>query len=223
MIEFEALERVMARRYSCRAFRPDPVPRSEIEAVLHLAQKIPSWCNAQPWQVIVTGRDETKRLRAALGEEVAQGGFAPDIAFPSAYEGVYRERRRDCGWQLYEAVGVAKGDRDGSARQMGENFRFFGAPHVALITTPKALGAYGTLDCGAFVTAFTLAAAARGIDTIPQAALAGYAPFFRARYGIASDRDFVCGISFGYGDAEHPANGFRTTRAPVGDVLDWRE
>ena len=79
------------------------------------------------------------------------------------------------------------------------------------------------VDCGAFVTAFTLAAAARGIDTIPQAALAAYAPFFRERYDIDADRNLICGISFGYGDAHHPANGFRTTRAAPELVIDWRD
>lgn len=223
MDDFAALERVMDRRYSCRAFRAVPVPRAEIEAALRIAQRIPSWCNAQPWQVIVTGAEETEALRAALGAEIAAAEFAPDIAFPAAYEGVYRDRRRVCGWQLYEAVGVERGDRAGSARQMAENFRFFGAPHLAIVTTPRALGTYGALDCGAFVTAFTLAAAARGIDTIPQAALAGHASFFRARYGIAADRDMVCGISIGYGDGAHQANGFRTGRAGLAEVLDWRD
>lgn len=222
MTDAEALDRVLTRRYSCRAFRPDPVPRDQIEAVVAMAQKIPSWCNAQPWEVIVTGAEETGRLRRALQDEIKTAQFAPDIAFPAAYDGVYQERRRNCGWQLYHAVGIEKGDRDGSARQMRENFSFFGAPHVALITTPRALGTYGVLDCGAFVTAFALCAAAHGLDTIPQAALAGYAPFFRDRYDIDATRDFLCGISIGYGDDSHPANGFRTERASVDEVIDWR-
>ena len=222
MDEFDALNRIMERRYSCRAFHPDPVPRAEIEAVVRTAQKVPSWCNSQPWQVIITDTDETDQLRDAMQAALSTPS-APDIQFPSAYEGVYKDRRRECGWQLYEAVGVAKGDREGSARQMAENFRFFGAPHLALITTPAALGTYGAIDCGAFVTAFTLAAAAREIDTIPQAALAAYAPFFRESYDIPEDRQFACGISFGYGDASHPANSFRTTRAAPGDVIEWRD
>ena len=86
----------------------------------------------------------------------------PDVTFPERYIGAYKTRRSECGWQLYDAVGVKKGDRVASAQQMMENFRFFGAPHVTFVTSPVALGAYGILDCGAFVTGFMLAAQALG-------------------------------------------------------------
>lgn len=52
----EQFEQLLARRYSCRAFLPRPVERATIERILDAAQRTPSWCNAQPWQVhIATG------------------------------------------------------------------------------------------------------------------------------------------------------------------------
>lgn len=54
----------------------------------------------------------------------------PDVAWPSEYRGVYQARRRECGWGLYESLGIGKGDRAASAAQAAENFRMFGAPHV---------------------------------------------------------------------------------------------
>jgi hypothetical protein len=48
--------------------------------------------------------------------------------WPSGYHGAYRERRRECGLQLYKSVGVARGDTQAAERQRSENFRFFGAP-----------------------------------------------------------------------------------------------
>nr|WP_254899066.1 nitroreductase [Thalassococcus arenae] len=209
-------------RFTCRGYRPDPVPRAEIEAALETAQHVPSWCNSQPWQVLACSAPETDRLREALFAHVQTADHAPDIPFPAAYEGVYKQRRSECGWQLYEAVGIEKGDRAGSARQMMQNFRFFGAPHVMLVTTPKALGPYGVLDCGAFVTAALLALQARGIASTAMASVAGYAPFLRAWFGIAADRDLLCGIACGYADPDHPANGFRTTRAPLTETVEWR-
>ena len=38
---------------------------------------------------------------------------------------------------------------------------------------------------------------------------------------IADDRLVVCGISFGYEDAAHPANSFRTRRAPLSEAVAW--
>ncbi|EGD01455.1 p-nitrobenzoate reductase, partial [Burkholderia sp. TJI49] len=104
-------------------------------------------------------------------------------------------------------------------RQVAENFRLFGAPHVALLTIPTELGPYAALDCGAFVASFLLAARAHGVATTAQAALAHHARFIRRYFGIGDERRFVCGIAFGYADTTHPANAFRSTRAATADVM----
>jgi len=220
--DFQSLNAFLDARHSCRAFYPDPVPEDMIEQIVATAQKVPSWCNAQPWQVIVTRPAETDRLREALYAEAQNGSHAPDIPFPTRYAGPYQDRRRACGWALYDAVGVEKGDREGSARQMLENFRLFGAPHLALISTEADLGPYGLLDCGAFITAFTLAAQALGVASIPQAALAGLSPLLRDWFQLPDTRQIVCGISLGNADPDHPANSFRTDRAPSSETLIFK-
>lgn len=217
-----ALHDLMQARYSCRAFRPDPVDRTTVEAIVRTAQRTPSWCNAQPWQLIVTDGAETDRFRDALYEAAGKTAPQPDMDWPEGYPGIYGQRRRACGFQLYDAVGVEKSDRAARAFQMMENFRLFGAPHVAIVTAPKVLGPYGAMDTGGFVTAFCLAATAHGIATIPQAAIAAQAPFVRDFFGIGEDRMILCAISFGYADTDHPANNFRTERAAPSDVIDWR-
>ena len=219
----EALERLLAARHSCRGFRPDPVPRDIIERMLSLAQRTASWCNAQPWRVSITEGAATDRFRAALLGHVAANPAKPDIAFPREYRGVHLARRRECGFQLYESVGIARGDRDASARQTLENFRLFGAPHVAIVTTDEALGVYGAVDCGAYVGNFMLAAQSLGVATIAQAALAAYSQFIREFLALPAERQIVCGISFGYEDANHPANKFRTSRAPLSEAVTWIE
>lgn len=213
------LEQLLRARYSCRAFLDRPVPGETLTRVLGIAQRTASWCNAQPWQVIVTEPAATDRLRAALYAHAQSAAAAPDIEPPREYRGVYLERRRECGFGLYESVGIARGDRVASARQGLENFRFFGAPHVAIVTTAEALGTYGVLDCGAWVSNFMLAATSLGVASIAQAALAMYSPFLRDWFAIPDDRQVVCGVSFGYADETHPANGFRTGRAPVEEAV----
>ncbi|NOD28677.1 nitroreductase [Ruegeria atlantica] len=216
------LNTLLTARHSCRAFRPDPVPRGDIEQIVASASRVPSWCNAQPWQLVITSKDETDRFRDAMSNEARNGTPAPDLPFPVSYSGVYQHRRRTCGWALYNAVGVERGDRKGSAQQMMQNFALFGAPHCAIISSPAELGPYGAMDCGGFVTAFALAAQALGVATIPQAALAAYSPFLHQYFQIPDDRLILCAISFGYSDMDHPANSFRTERAALGDFVDWR-
>jgi nitroreductase len=217
----DALETILAERHSCRAFLPDPVPREQIVALLELARRAPSWCNTQPWRVIVTSDAGTEEVRRGLVSWARENPPTPDLDFPNRYEGVSLDRRRECAWQLYERVGVQRGDREGSARQTAKNFELFGAPHLAVITTERALGTYGAIDCGVYVAHFLLAAHSLGIATIAQAAIASCAPYLRQHFALGEHRQVVCGISFGYPDEEHPANGFRTTRAEVDEMVTW--
>ncbi len=220
--DYDTLTRLLNDRHSCRGFLPDPVPRETIERILRAAQRVPSWCNAQPWQVIVTSGAETDRFREVLYADATTTTPQPDLEWPRQYVGVYKDRRRTCGLQLYDAVGVMRGDRAASGQQMLENYKFFGAPHVAIVTSDRDLGPYGAMDCGGFVAAFTLAAQALGIATIPQAVVAAFAPTLRDHFGIPEDRLILCAISFGYEDEDHPANNFRTERADLDEVADWR-
>lgn len=214
------LEELLNRR-SCRAFRPDPVPRGVIEQVLALAQRTPSWCNTQPWQLAITEGAGTDRFRAGLGEHVRNQPHEPDFPFPPGYHGIYKQRRRDTAAQLYSSLGIASGDRPASLAQTMKNFDLFGAPHVALITTEESLGAYGAVDCGLYVNSFLLAAESLGVATVPQAALAGSARFIRQFFALPESRHVVCAISFGYADPNHPANAFRTTRADIDTAVTW--
>src|SRR5450756_1915862 len=215
----EVLEDLLASRFSCRAFRPDPVPRATIERVLTAAQKTASWCNSQPWQLAIASGAATRKFRdviyaAAASSHVHSG----DFPFPREYRGVYLERRRESGFQLYNTLGIARGDKAAYAKQALENFNFFGAPHVAIVSTDEALGVYGAVDCGGYVNNFMLAAQALGVATIPQAALAFYSEAVRRHFGLGDDRRVVCGISFGYADHDHKVNSYRTSRASVADA-----
>jgi nitroreductase len=218
----DVFEDLLAARYSCRAFKPEPVPRATIDRILTAAQKTASWCNSQPWQVIIASgaaaRDFATEIYKAASEGIPN---VSDFPFPREYRGVYLERRRESGFLLYNTLGIPRGDRAGYAKQMLENFRFFGAPHVAIVTTDEALGVYGAIDCGGYVSNFLLAAKALGVATVPQAALAHHSDVIREHFNLGDDRRVVCGISFGYGDIDHKVNGYRTSRAGIADTVTF--
>lgn len=223
--KYAALKSLLDDRWSCRAFEATEVPRPAIERLLSLAQRSASWCNTQPWNVIVTTGRGTDKFRSALAAYAREHGGQnmPDFSPLPEYHGVYRERRRESGWQLYEAVGVKRGDREASARQAFNNYLLFGAPHVAIITTDASHGLYGAVDGGLYIATFLLAARSLGIATVPQAALAMHAPFIRQYFSIPGQRKILAGISFGYPDAGHPANSYRTSRAALEDVVTWAD
>jgi nitroreductase len=215
---------LLGRRFSCRGFLATPVPRETITAVLSIAQLTASWCNSQAWQVHITSGEATRRFADALmatATGATGASIETDFPRPARYAGIYLDRRRETGWQLYEAVGVAHGDREGSARQTLENFRLFGAPHAAVITSDRDLGVYGAVDCGGYIANFMTAAQCFGIDTIAQAAIAMQSDTVRQFFSIPQDRMVVCGISFGYRDEAHPANSFRTRRDDIDEIVHW--
>jgi nitroreductase len=216
------LEELLAERYSCRAFKPQPVPRPTIERILTVAQRTASWCNSQPWQVIIASGEAKERFRNEIYAKVSSG--APDdgdFAFPREYRGVYLARRRESGFQLYNTLGIPRGDKMAYAKQALENFNFFGAPHVAIVHTDDALGVYGAIDCGAYVGNFMLAAQALGLGVIAQAALAHQSGLIRRHFKLGDDRRVVCGISFGFADRDHRINGYRTSRASISDAATF--
>jgi nitroreductase len=61
------LSSLLDNRFSRRGFQDQPVDTGTITRILELAQRSPSWCNTQSWQVIVTTAEATDRLRAATG------------------------------------------------------------------------------------------------------------------------------------------------------------
>lgn len=218
----QTLEQLLRVRVSSRAFKSDPIPKATIRKILEMAQLTPSWCNSQSWQLEVVSGHGTERLRKVLYEAASNNvEEETDIPFPREYRGVHLKRRRESGLQLYAALNISRDDRKKRSEQVLENFRFFGAPHVLLIHVDEALGPYGAVDCGAYVSNFVLAAAALGVGTIPQAALAVYPKLLRKELGLGDDRTIVCGISFGFPDLSHPSNSYRTTRAGVDEVTHW--
>jgi nitroreductase len=214
---------VVLRRRSCRAFLPNELPRAQIRAFMTTAQHAPSWCNTQPWQLIVTSAEETDRFRRALLQhvDIESKVSDPDFPKPAGYTGERLARRRACGWALYESVGVQRGDRAASSRQARENFAFFGAPHTAILTSPSELGTYGAVDCGIYIATFLYAAESHGLGAIAQAAIASHAPFVRDYFHIPRDQLVLCGLAFGLRNEAHPANSFRTTRVSVDTSVRW--
>lgn len=213
----------MAARWSCRAFRPEEVDETVLSGVFGVAQRTASWCNTQPWGVHLLGGETTKWFAKELTEHVATHPAltdqTPDLPLPARYEGAYLERRRAAGYALYESLGIDRADTVARAAAMLDNYAFFGAPHVAVITSDRSQGTYGAIDCGAYVANLTNAALDAGLATIAQGAIGVYAGKVRELLELPDERVVVCGVAIGYADSEHPVNAFRTERATLADLV----
>src|SRR5262245_41511097 len=145
------LEELLNERYSVRAFLPREVPRATIEHILKVAQRTASWCNSQPWQVLIASGEAKEAFRKAIYGEAASGARDDhDFTPPREYLGVYLERRRESGFQLYNTLGIVRGDKMAYAKQALENYNFFGAPHVEIVLPDEQHGIDGWDACGAY-------------------------------------------------------------------------
>ena len=93
------IEELLNERYSVRAFLSQPVPRDTIDRLLIAAQRTASWCNSQPWQVIIASGEA-----ARIAPVVAVGGKAVHIVRADA--GVLAGR--DHGHQRQLELGVGR-------------------------------------------------------------------------------------------------------------------
>ena len=209
------LEELWSQRRSIRAFRPDPLPRETLDGIFAAAQSAPSWCNVQPWRVVVTEPPLTGSLAAEL-QTAARSGFPhAEVPFPLDYPSPYKEQRQACGVALYQAMGIGREDKAKRYDAWLRNYALFDAPHVAIVACDRRLGPYAYVDVGVWLGYVLTAAAARGVDTCPMASVAAYPAALRARLPIAETDVILFGIVFGHADEEAPANRCRTTREPA--------
>src|SRR4029078_10030642 len=127
------LEELLNERYSVRPSLPKPVPRENIDRVLVAAQRTASWCNSQPWQVLIASGEAKERFAKEIYAAAISGAEqGHDFTPPREYLGVYLERRRESGFQLYNTLGIPKGDKVAYAKQALEHYHLFCAPHVGV-------------------------------------------------------------------------------------------
>lgn len=209
----EALE----QRQSTRAFLPRGVDRATVEQILDAARHAPSGANTQPWQVAVVTGKLKRRLDGAL-EQAYRSGVQPHMDYryyPVDWKSPYTERRRACGLQLYETLGIARDDKGRRSEQWIANYRAFGAPVVLFFFMDAGLEAGSFLDYGMFLQSVMLAAVEEGLATCPQAALADYPDIVKNALGYPTDSLLLCGMAVGYEDVQDNVNSYRTPRESV--------
>jgi nitroreductase len=221
---FEAvamLDVVMRSRKSVRAFRPDPVPRSQLVEILEMARAAPSNFNSQPWGVYLL----TGEAKHALGEAIVQAHIATTLPsfspFPQPTPSDCGARLDDFGRRYYSAPGIDRADMTARARQTGRNFVFFDAPVGLIFTIDASLTKHSWLDCGLFLQNLMLAAHVRGFATCPQVSFVRFQSLIADRLGFAPEELVTCGMSFGYADEQAAVNQLDMPREPLEGFTRW--
>ncbi len=217
-------EDVVFGRRSIRAFQQQAVPRSVIEDVIALATRAPSSMNTQPWHLHVLAGEPLDRIRAENTERMLNGvPPAKDSRDVGNYEGEHRQRQVEIAVQLFQAMGIARDDKERRQDWILRGFRQFDAPVSIVVTYDRALreGDVAQFDCGALVNGLVNAAWSRGLGCVVNSQGIMHSPVVRQHAGIPDDQVIMICVAMGYPDEGFPANAVVSKRRPVSEVASF--
>jgi len=207
----------LEQRKSVRAYTGQPVDTETINRILTAAGHSPSGANTQPWQVAVVSGEARQALGQKL-ETAFRSGYESKkdyTYYPNEWVEPYTSRRRACGFQLYDTLGIDKGDRQGRLDQWAANYRAFDAPVMLLFFIDPILEKGSYIDYGMFLQSIMLAAVEHGLATCPQAALGEYPDVVKEALDMPEGITLLGGMALGYEDKEALVNSYRTPREPI--------
>lgn len=206
----------VASRRSIRAFLDTPVDIASLRDLIARAGRAPSGGNLQPWQVHVVQGDAMTRLKALMAERVAEapmGEGAEYAVYPADMAPHFETRRRGVGTAMYQALGIARDDRDRRRAVFADNFRFFGAPVGLFCHIERTHGPPQWSDCGMFLQTLMLLLREAGLDSCPQEAWAMYPRTVDTFLGVGAGHMLFTGMAIGFRDPAAAVNGFAVERA----------
>lgn len=215
---------LVARRRSIRAYLDTPVDRSTLERICSTARQAPSGANLQPGKFHVLSGSELEALKDVLAR--AQAENLPIDSeysyFPTQMSESLKNRQRNAGYALYNALGIDRRDVAGRRAQFARNYAFFDAPVGVVVTIDRDMGKGCFMDLGMAIMNFLLAIEAEGLGGTGIGALANYASVVQRQLGLSNDEMVVCGIAVGHVDKEAPENQFRTERDELTEYTSFR-
>jgi nitroreductase len=210
-------------RISVRAYLDKEVSNETITKVLDVARWSPSGTNTQPWKVVVVSGKTKQALSNAFIDAINNKTKAnPDYQYyPESWVAPYKDRRFQCGMDLYSALEIGREDKEKRTEAGMANFKFFGAPTSLFFFVDKDMGKGSWVDMGMFIQSVMLAAREYGLGSCPQASVSDYPDIVREITGVSEQYNFICGLSIGYPDESKPVNQYRTRREDVESFTTW--
>jgi len=215
----DVLETIRDRR-STRVFLDRPVDRGTLETLFSLAAEAPSAINLQPWEFIVVTGEERKRLSRLLVKRMRerQISCAPGAKRKLPEHFVERERGLMNVMSPHLPKDIAFGDfiNEGSCD-------FYGAPAAIIVTIDDVFSSTRLVDVGIAVGYLVIAAHGLGLATCPIGLITAFEEEIREYLNLSDEKHVLVGIAVGYRNPEAPLNQARSKRAPLSELVRWRE
>jgi len=217
-------EEIAQDRRGIRGYKTDPIPREILEEIIHIAKHAPSSMNTQPWHFHVLTGEPLERIRKGNTEKMMAGSSVDrEIKLNHGYEGPHRERQIEIAVQLFEAMGIARDDKERRMDWVMRGFRQFDAPVSIVITVDKALAddTIAHFDCGAATYGLVLAAWSKGIGSVINGQGIMQSSVVRENANIPEDQVIMTCVAMGYPDESFVANDVKSRRSPNDKVASF--
>ena len=217
-------EDIAQARRSIRGYKSDPIPREVLEEIIHIAKQAPSSMNTQPWHFHVLTGEPLERIRKGNTEKMMAGSSVDrEIKLNHGYEGPHPERQVEIAVQLFEAMGIARDDKERRMDWVMRGFRQFDAPVSIVITVDKALAddTIAHFDCGAATYGLVLAAWSKGIGSVINGQGIMQSSVVRENANIPEDQVIMTCVAMGYPDESFVANDVKSRRSPNDKVASF--
>jgi nitroreductase len=234
----EWVSQFLASRRSTRDFLPTPVPPEIINQILTDALTAPSWSNTRPFKVAVATDEVKDRIsgeflsRWQVLSQIMRKGLRNKLrliysryglpttnrSIAKPYVAELKPRAERVGRELYQSLGVKRGDRAARDMQWGKNYSFFGAPVELFIYIHKSLHIYAASDAGLMMENLMLSAHGYGLGTCAQGAVNIWDDVVREEFEVSKDYRLLCGIAIGY-PSNAKVNSFQANRIDVSELL----
>ncbi len=227
----------LASRRSTRDFLSKPVSPEIIEQILTDSLTAPSWSNTRPFKVAVATGDVRDRISAeflsrwGVLSKIMRKGILNKLriiysryGLPTSnrfivkpYPAELKPRAERVGREMYETLGVTRGDRTARDQQWAKNYSFFGAPVELFIYVHKSLHIYAASDAGLMMQNISLSAHAQGLGTCAQGAVAIWDDVVRKEFDVPKSYRLLCGVALGY-PSDSAVNDFKANRLSVDEI-----
>ncbi|ACD30144.1 nitroreductase [Francisella tularensis] len=211
-------------RKCVRQFLAKPVAQEKLQQLFDAARWTPSSKNTQPWKIAVVSEQKkidlmNKILAACNNNEKPRMEY--DYNGDITLEGELKERAIKCGHDLYNALGIAREDKQQRIEQWKKNYLSFNSPTAIFIFKHLDTGISGYMDCGMLIQSILLAATDLGLATCPQASLGHYPDIVKKELTGFDDYILLCGIAIGYEDTSAAVNNYRTEREVINNIVSF--
>lgn len=209
---------ILQTRHSAHEFSDRPIDLTVLKEIIVQAQLAPSWEDTQPWKVYLATGQTANQIRQSHLDLTASGAKSwTEVMPPKEWAPMTQTNLNNWQTEMGNFFTAAEG-----AKMAGLENSLFNAPAIVYLTMPKDSSAYSAYDVGAFGYGILLAAAERGVGSLPAYELIRYPAEIRNAFDIPEEESVFMGIALGY-STDDKLNDLRTGRTPLNEILQVKD